>query len=444
MRSSLPKVLHPVAGVPMVVRAFDAVRQAGVPTIIVVLGSDGDDIRDALPAGVILAEQPEPRGTGDAVRAAFPYLPDRVHRVLVLGGDTPLVRPDTLCAALRGVGSAPVVLVTGELPDPTGYGRVILRDGGLVERIVEEADATERERSVTLVSGMIFAFDAAWLRAALPSLQPSASGEIYLTALVGRAAAEGHPVRAIRASDPLEILGVNTREHLAIAEAAARARVLRRLMESGVTIVDPSSTYIDEGVRIDPDVVIHPQSFLRGRTTVGRGSVLGPGAEVIDSVLAEETRVWWSVVEGAEIGPRVRIGPYARVRPGTVLEADVALGSFGEIKNSRVGERTQMHHFSYLGDAVVGPDVNVGAGTITCNFDGVAKHQTTIGRGAFIGSDSLLIAPVTVGEGAMTGAGAVVTRDVAPGECVVGVPARPTGRRRRGEPTAKPEPATER
>ncbi len=426
----------------MLSRVIRSVRQAGVTRIVVVLGADAAPIRAALDPDVAIATQPEPRGTGDAVRIGLRELPAEVQRVLVVGGDTPLVTSTTLRGVLNAVPAAPIAMATTSLPDPSGYWRVIVRDGDAVERIVEEAEATPDERASTLVNGMIFAFDGTWLRKALPTLQPSAGGEIYLTALVALAASAGRPARAIAAADPLDVVGVNTRAQLAMIEAAARARVLRRLMDGGVTIIDPATTYVDERVRIDADVVVHPQSYIRGETVIERDCEIGPGAEVVDSRVREGARIWWSVVEGADVGPRVRIGPYFRIRPGAVLEADVQLGSFGEVKNSRVGARTQMHHFSYLGDAVVGPDVNIGAGAITCNYDGIAKHQTTIGAGVFVGSDSLLIAPVTLGDGAMTGAGSVVTRDVAPGARVVGVPARPIGSGKRARRTPAEEQTT--
>ena len=428
----------------MLTRVVRAVQEAGVSRTVVVLGAEADAIRATLPSDITVAIQPEPRGTGDAVRVGLERLPDDAKRLLVVGGDTPLVTSQTLRAVLDATATSPIAMATGHLNDPTGYGRVLIREGGVVERIVEEADATPEERASKLVNGMIFAFAGDWLRSSLPRVQPSSGGEIYLTALVAQAASEGRPARAIPAADSMDVVGVNTRAQLAMTEATARSRILERLMDGGVTIVDPASTYVDEAAQIAADVVIHPQSYIRGASVVERDCVIGPGAEVIDCRVREGARVWWSVVENADIGPRVSIGPYFRVRAGAVLEADVALGSFGEVKNSRVGERTQMHHFGYLGDAIVGPDVNIGAGAITCNYDGVNKHQTTIGANVFIGSDSMLIAPVTIGDGAMTGAGSVVTRDVAPGERVVGVPARPISNKARAERPSAEEKTTRR
>lgn len=422
MRSAVPKVFHPVGGTPMVLRVLNAVRAAGISDVVAVLSPDG--VRDGLPRDLAVAIQPEPRGTGDAVRIGLAHLPPAVRRILVVGGDTPLVSPETLCAVANTVPPATVGLAVASLDDPTGYGRVICGPSGRVERIVEEADATPQERAVVRGNGMVFAFDAEWLANTLPAVAPAANGEVYLTALVRAASEQGRDVQAIEAADAWEIRGVNTRRDLALAERAVRDRVNGRLMDAGVTILDPASTFVDESVAVSQDVVLHPQCYLRGETVVGEGCSLGPGVEVIDCHLEEDVRISWSVVEGAKIGARVQIGPFCRVRPGTVLEADVALGSFAEVKNSIVGAGTQMHHFSYLGDADVGPGVNIGAGAVTCNFDGVAKHRTVIGARAFVGSDTMLVAPVTIGEDAMTGAGSVVTRDVPAGDRVVGVPAR--------------------
>jgi bifunctional UDP-N-acetylglucosamine pyrophosphorylase/glucosamine-1-phosphate N-acetyltransferase len=446
MRSAFPKVLHPVGGVPMVVRVIRAAQQAGVSEVVVVLSPDSGDVQAHLPDGARVAIQSEPRGTGDAVSAGLAAASASAEQVLVVGGDTPLVTDATLRAALERVPPAVMALVAARVPEPRGYGRVVLADAHHADRIVEEADASATERGIDLVNGMIFAFDASWLRATLPGVAPSASGEVYLTALVEKATRSGRQVAVVEAASSAEILGVNTRKQLAEVERTLRQRINDRWMDEGVTLVDPESTYIEESVVLGRDVKIRPNTHLLGRTVVGDGCVLGPGTEIVDCQIGRAVRVWWSVLEGAEIGDGVTVGPYGRVRPGTVLDADVALGSFAEVKNSHVGARTQMHHFSYLGDAEVGADVNIGAGAITCNFDGVDKHRTVIGANVFVGSDTMLVAPVSLGDGAMTGAGSVVTRDVPEQTTVVGVPARRIlrGKMKESSPQAKPpEGATE-
>lgn len=439
MRSSLPKVLHTIGGVPMIRRVIDSARKAGVRDVVVVLGPEADDIRAALPSDVQIAIQTEPNGTGDAVRAGLEVADEAAELILVLGGDTPLVSSETLRDLAGRVPPAAAAVVAARVQEPRGYGRVVLNGPGQVARIVEEADATPEQRENNLVNGMLFAFNGAWLRATLPTVRPSASGEIYLTSLVDAATQSGRSVQVIEIPDASEILGVNTRQQLAELEALLRARVNNQLMDSGVTLVDPSSTYVEESVVVGRDVVIHPNTHLRGGTVIGDACVVGPGTEIVDSRLGNGVRVSWSVVEGATLGDGVTVGPFGRLRPGAVLDADVALGSFAEVKNSHVGARTQMHHFSYLGDADVGSDVNIGAGAITCNYDGRDKHRTVIGSGVFIGSDTMLVAPVEIGDGAMTGAGSVVTRDVPPDAVVVGVPARRIQRKNRvsngpGEP----------
>jgi bifunctional UDP-N-acetylglucosamine pyrophosphorylase/glucosamine-1-phosphate N-acetyltransferase len=431
MVSALPKVLHQVGGVPMIRRVVSAVQASGIESIALVVSSETESRCSDLGGDIKSAIQDPPRGTGDAVRVgleAFERTPDRL---LVVGGDTSLVLPTTLGALLDAVPEAAIALATAEVDDPTGYGRVMLGADGSVQRIVEQNDASAEERRVKLIDGMLFAFDGHWLASALPRLRASRSGELYLTDLVAEAVSDGRIVCEVRRMDPWEVAGVNDRRQLAEAEGVLRQRVLERLMAAGVTIIDPASTYVDETVTVERDVVIHPQSFLRGHTVIGEACVLGPGAEIIDSQLGRGVRVWWSVVEGARVSDRVTIGPYGRVRPGSELGEDVAIGSFSEVKNSALGARTQMHHFGYLGDAQVGPGVNIGAGVVTVNYDGVDKHATTIGADAFVGSDTMLIAPVEVGDGAMTGAGSVVTRDVPAGALVVGVPARPRERPRR-------------
>jgi len=439
MQSVLPKVLHAVGGTPMILRVVQAARAAGVDEIVVVVGKDGDAVRAAIGGDVRVAVQHEPLGTGDAVRVALGALPSDFDRLIVLGADTPLITAATLQRMLRQVPPSAIALLAGRIADPSGYGRVVSDGFGHALRIVEEPDATAEQRSIDLVNGMVFVFHGRWLRAELPGLRPSPGGEVYLTALVDRAADSGRSVDIVEATDIGEILGVNTRRQLAAAEALLRERVHNRLMDAGVTVLDPASTFVEESAVFGHDIVLHPHTYVRGRSIVGDGCVLGPGAEIINCRLGVGARVWWSVVEEAEIGDGVTIGPYARVRAGTALAPGVALGSFAEVKNSSLGPRTQMHHFGYVGDAEVGADVNIGAGAVTCNFDGREKHRTVIGEGAFIGSDTMLVAPVTVGTGAVTGAGSVVTRDVADHQTVVGVPARMF--RRKNADAAGPDPA---
>ena len=399
MRSTLPKVLHPVGGVPMLRRVLDALRGAGIADIVVVLGEEAEQVRPALGEPSTVVIQPKPLGTGDAVRVGLSAISPDADRILVVNGDAPLLTSQLVREVLATPPSLMTVTAT-RVERPHGYGRVLLTASGQVERIVEEADATDEERAVDLINAGLYLFDAAWLRSALPTLRPSPKGEIYLTSLAEVAHGDGESVACVTVDDSQLVLGVNTRAELAASEAMLRARIVQRHLEAGVTFLDPQTAYIDESVVIEPDTVIHPNTYLRGSTIVKAGCELGPGAEIIDSVVGERSRVWWSVIEGARLAPDVHVGPYSRIRPGLELASDVVMGSFAEIKNSVVGAGTQMHHFSYLGDADVGPNVNIGAGAITVNFDGVEKHRTRIGTGVFVGSDTMLIAPISLGDGA--------------------------------------------
>jgi bifunctional UDP-N-acetylglucosamine pyrophosphorylase / glucosamine-1-phosphate N-acetyltransferase len=317
-----------------------------------------------------------------------------------------------------------LTLLTMEVPDPTGYGRVVRDAGGRVTGLVEERDAPPEQRAIREVNVGAYVFDAAWLRARLPGLQRSANGEYYLTDLVGLAAREGREIATVALADPDEGLGVNDRVQLARAEAVLRDRVRERLMRAGVTMTDPATVYVDATVEVGPDTVLHPHTFLRGRSRIGAGCEIGPSTQVEDSEVGDRCRVVWSLVEGATLATDVQVGPFAHLRPGARLARGVQVGNYAEVKNSVLHENVQQHHFSYLGDAELGRDTNVGAGTITCNFDGVAKHPTRIGERVFLGSDTLLVAPVQLGDGSATGSGAVVTRSVPAGKLAVGVPAR--------------------
>ena len=443
MRSRLPKVLHPLVGQPMVTHVLDALAAAGVDDIVLVVGHGGEQVRTVLGDRVRYAEQREQLGTGHAVQQAMPLLAPDVERVLVLYGDSPLLTPDTLRALLAagdsaassppriegpggpssGPGGPPLALLTMIVPDPTGYGRVV-RSEGRVVGLVEERDATPEQRAVREVNVGTYIYDAAWLRERLPTLRPSSSGEYYLTDLVQQAAAERCPLAAVRLASWLEGLGVNDRVQLALAESLLRERIGKRLMQAGVTLVDPATTYVDATVEIGPDTMIYPGTFLRGRTRIGAECEIGPATEIHDSEVGDRCRVWRSVLEGATLAADVQVGPFSHLRPGARLASRVQVGNYAEVKNSVVHEGVQQHHFSYIGDAEVGRNTNVGAGTITCNYDGENKHRTEIGEDVFLGSDTLLVAPVRLGDGSGTGAGAVVTRDVPAGKLAKGVPAK--------------------
>ncbi len=428
MRSRRPKVLHPVCGRPMLAHVLDAARAVGDRPPLVVVSPATEAVRGAFGSdGVDWALQPEPLGTADALRAALAVASPDAEELVVLSGDVPLLRPQTLrrLLELRRAEAATVAISVMRPPDPRGYGRVV-RDGtGRVTRIVEEKDADEATRAIGEVNAALYAFDAAWVRARIDDVGPSAAtGEYYLPDLVAMACAEGGTVVALEVADHRELAGINDRVQLAAAEAELRRRIVEAHMLAGVTMLDPATVLIDAGVEIAPDVVLEPGVMLQGRTRIGADTVIGSGSRVVDSVVGERCRIWSSVIESSEVGNDVRVGPWAHLRPGTSVGDGAEVGNFAEIKSSRLGAGSKQHHFSYLGDATIGSHVNIGAGTITCNYDGRAKHRTVIGDGAFIGSDTMLVAPLSVGTNARTGAGSVVTHDVPDGMLAVGVPAR--------------------
>ncbi len=434
MRSATPKVAHLAAGKPLVRHVIDSLAALVPPPnpVVVVLGHGAEAVRPILAdTGCAITLQPQQLGTGHAVLMAEALAAGRGETVLVLYGDVPLLTAETLRALVtRHAASDPAItMLTAQVPDAKRYGRVLRGPDGAVRRIVEHADATDSERQVREINAGVYAFRDAWLWPALGRLQPAANGERYLTDLVALALADGEGVEAVVAPDPDEVEGVNTRADLAHVEGVLRGRIRARHLAAGVSMIDPASVWIDEGVAIGPDTVLWPQTYLLGATAVGSGCRLGPGTLVRDSALGDGVVVQWSVVEGAAVGDSSDVGPFAHLREGARLAEGVHVGNFGEIKNSTLAAGVLMGHFSYVGDADVGQGVNIGAGAVTCNYDGVDKHATSVGPGAFIGSDTMLVAPVTVGPGARTGAGSVVTRDVPAGTTVVGVPARPLGPR---------------
>jgi bifunctional UDP-N-acetylglucosamine pyrophosphorylase/glucosamine-1-phosphate N-acetyltransferase len=350
--------------------------------------------------------------------------------VLVFYADMPLVTEATMRKLLSlhagNVQDGGVLsMLTFESSNPRGFGRVVRSTAGDVLAIVEEVDCTPQQAGLTELNPGLYCYQAAWLWENLDRIPVSRKGEYYLTDLVSIAVAQGYRVAALKVEDATEMLGINTRAHLAEAEAVLRKRINLHWMDAGVTIVDPSTTYIDDTVTLSRDTVILPSTHLRGATRIGEGCEIGPNSFVEDTVVGQNCVVRFSVLEQALLEDHVDVGPFAHLRKGAHLAQGVHMGNFGEVKNAYLGPGTKMGHFSYLGDATVGRDVNIGAGTITCNFDGTHKHPTIIADDVFVGSDTLLVAPVILGEGARTGAGSVVTHDVPAGELVLGVPARP-------------------
>lgn len=423
-KSARPKVLHPLAGRPMLHYVLQAAQGLSPACTVVVAGHQADQVLQWVAERADVALQAAQLGTAHAVLQARPLL-EGTQEVLVLYGDVPLVSTSSLLKLLeyrRGL-DAPMAIISFEAANPAGYGRVLRDSSGEPIAIVEERDATHQQRQIAEVSSGICAFDAAWLWNCLQGVEPAPNGEYYLTALAEVAARQAR-LGVFRAEDPSEFLGVNDRVQLAAAEAALRDRIRRKVMEGGVTLIDPASTFIDDGVQIGQDTVIFPQCYLEGATLIGRDCRIGPMTRIVDSRLGDGCTVAMSVVEGSYLEEGVDVGPFSHLRPGTRVEAGAHIGNFVEIKASSIGGGARLGHFSYIGDASIGRGVNVGAGTVTCNFDGVLKHTTVVEDNAFIGSDTMLVAPVRVGKGAKTGAGSVVTRDIPPYSLAYGVPAR--------------------
>jgi len=437
MRSSTPKVLHPLCGRAMLLHVVDALTELPLERIVLVVGHGAERVTKTLQeqlateTPVEFVEQRVQRGTGDAVSvaltaAAFDDL-DADDDILVVPGDTPLLRSRTLAALAteHRVTDSAATILCARFDDPSGYGRVLRAPDGRVDRIVEHADATDDEREVTEVNTSIYCFRRNLLAPALRRLSPeNAQGEYYLTDAVEVLRDTGHRVRAMVADDSAETVGVNDRAQLAAAESELRRRINDRWMREGVTMVDPARTYVDATVELEPDVRLLPGTILEGRTVVGTGSVVGPDTRLVDAVVGADARVESSVVRESEIGDGCAVGPFAHLRPGTRLAAGAKVGDFVETKNAELGEGAKANHLAYLGDVEVGAGANVGAGTITANYDGREKHRTRLGARVRTGSNSVLVAPVEVGEGAVVAAGAVVTRDVPAHALAKGVPAR--------------------
>ena len=426
MKSSRPKVLHRLGGQPLVEYALAAAQSLTDQLPVLVIGHGADAVRTALGERVVYVAQAEQLGTGHAVQQAAPLLKGRSDYVVVTYSDMPLIRVESLHALVetqaRHLG--PLTMLTVIASHPSDFGRVVRDETGKVLAIVEVAQATPEQKRITELNPGAYCFKADWLWATLPRLPLSPKGEYYLTDLIGLAVAEGGDVATVVSEDEAEAIGINTRAQLAEAEAALRQRVNERWMAEGVTLIDPATTYIEPSAQLGRDTVVMPNTHIQGRSLIGEDCVIGPNTILRDTTIGDRCQVECSVLEGAFLADEVKMGPFARLRPGARLERGVRMGNFGEVKNSTLGPGTHMGHFSYVGDATIGEHVNIGAGTITCNYDGVKKSRTVIEDHAFIGSDTMLVAPVTVGGRARTGAGAVVTKDVPPDSLAVGMPAR--------------------
>lgn len=435
MRSRTPKVLQSLAGRPILGHVLHALADAGIRRAVVVTGHQEDRVRAAASAAappgldVVFVSQPEPRGTGHAVLQARPCVDTR--DILAINGDLGLARADQI-AAVAAAPAGTIALATAEVNDPTALGRIVRDDAGHLAAIVEEAAADAPTRAIREINVGFYRFDAAWLWPALDGLRPGPGGELYLTDVLERALAEGVPVLPIPVHLPDGPLNIENKRDLARAERAMRAAIVEAWLDAGVTIVDPAATYIDAGVTVGPDTVIEPGTHLRGASVVGADCRLGPNTIIRDSRVGDRCELIGCSLTGAVLGDDVEVGPYSTLRPGAVLDDRVHIGTHAEIKEAHLHAGVQMGHFAYVGDAEVGSGTNIGAGAITCNFDGAAKHRTVIGRDAFIGSDSLLVAPVHIGDGASTGAGSVVNHDVPAGATVVGAPARAVRQGRKG------------
>ena len=423
MRSSTPKMLHPVCGRPMVAWPILAAREAGAGRVAAIV-SPGRDISAGFPDEVETVVQPQPDGTGGAVRAALPLI-EEAETVLVLSGDHPLISAEDLASLLEAhaTGGAAATLLTIELDDPGSYGRVVRDPGGEVQRIVEAkaaGDADPEQLAIREINAGTYAFEAGLLATALRGLSSdNAQGEYYLTDVFAALREAGHKVSAHLAEDIAVTMGVNNRADLAAVEAEGRRRLLEAHMLAGVTIVDPGTTWVDAGVKIAADARIEPGTSLRGATEVGAGSVVGPLSTLIDTRLGEGVAVPHSYLVECDVLDGCNVGPFAYLRPGAHLEPGAKAGTFVEVKNSRIGAGAKVPHLAYVGDAEVGAGSNLGAGTITANYDGFRKHRTVIGEHVRIGVDTMLIAPVQVGDAAYTGAGAVIKKDVPEGALAV-------------------------
>jgi len=424
MKSSLPKVLHKLSGKPMITLVMDSIVNAGVQDITAVVPSCNEPFKEALEEKIEITVQKHQTGSGHALLQCRQKA-SNIENILVINGDMPLIKAKTLSdlMAQHKSSKADLTLLTGKVTDPKDFGRIVRNNEGEVTKVVEESEANENQLLINEINAGAYCFKTAWLWAALESLKPSKSGEFFLTDLISFAESINLSIESISA-DNQEIMGVNNKSDLAKAEKILRIITCENLMETGVRIIDPDTTYIDLGVLISPDTVIFPNTYISGNTNISSNCEIGPNCEITNSSLGSSCIIKSSTIEFAMIRDNVSIGPYSHIREGSILNEDVSIGNYVEIKNSTLGRGTKSGHHCYLGDSDIGSNVNIGAGTITCNYDGEQKHRTTIRDDAFIGSDTKLVAPVTIGKQSVTGAGSIVTKDIPDFAKGVGSPAR--------------------
>lgn len=424
MKSSIPKVLHKICGAPMISMAVEAIEKTGIKNVIVVVPPDYENISSAINSKVIYATQPTPKGTGDALVRASQFL-QKAKNVLVTYGDIPLITPETLIKLMdQHVKSQDqVTILTTPIGTNKGMGRILRDSNNKITSIIEEKETDKETYKIDEVNAGIYCFNTIILEQILPKLSPRKNNEIYLTDVIEKSAIS-HKIGSLFSNSSWETLGINNRVKLAEAESILRSHIRKTWMEEGVTIIDPNTTYIDLTAKLSKDTIIYPNTHLLGNTDVGTKCRIGPNTTIKNSSLSAECIVYDSVIEDSKLGRSVQVGPFSHIRAGGQIKDDVHIGNFVEIKNSKLGQGSKVGHFSYIGDAILGTNVNVGAGTVTCNYDGKNKHSTKIGDNVFIGSDSMLIAPLTIGEGSSTAAGAVVTKNIPPNHLAVGMPAK--------------------
>jgi bifunctional UDP-N-acetylglucosamine pyrophosphorylase/glucosamine-1-phosphate N-acetyltransferase len=421
MRSKLPKVLHPICGKPMIQYVMETTNGLDPAIRVIVVGHKADEVKAFLspllgPKDKIVL-QPQQLGTGDAVKVGLQGMDGFRGDLLILGADTPFLSMETLSelVAYHREEGAKLTLLTTRLPDPTGYGRLIRGEDGEIKGIIEDGDATGEEITVREVNAGVYCFCGDVLSRVLPKLRNNnVQKELYLTDVVSLLVREGERVVALEMPDPDEVLGINDLVELSRAQEIQRKRILTGLMRSGVRIMDPATTFIDSGVKVGRDTVILPFCMISGDTSIGEDCLIGPQTYIFDTKIGDGVSIMLAIIRESVIGSRSRVGPFSNIRPGSKIGERVSVGNFVELKKATIEEGAKMNHLAYIGDAFIGKGVNIGAGTITCNYDGEKKHPTTIEDEAFVGSNAALVAPVRIGKGAVIGAGSTITEDVPP------------------------------